>query len=151
MSKDLLRKGNTAVSLIEHLRQTLLRSRDVTRSCAAHCPLTWNKLRIDRNDGSLVEEYRIENGKVHRRRIDTTAEASTALQGQWERVTPGELTSHMTAKTVLAYWLSHKLGPDTLSRACAQNRSSASDVVAERQQLPRGMARMFGSLEPITE
>ena len=45
--------------------------------------------------------------------------------------------SHVTAKTVVAYWLSHKLGPDRLSRACSRNGSSPRDVTAKRQQLPR--------------
>jgi hypothetical protein len=88
-------------------------------------------------------EYCIENAELHRRTIDTTGEApSTALQVRWERVTPDELSSHMT--TVAAHWLCHKPGPDELSRACAQNTSLPSNEIVKREQLRRGIAELLG-------
>lgn len=94
------------------------------RSSGCTPPLVWrsslacNRLRIDANDGSPVVDYRIENGRVERRTLVLQARGNAAIEGRWERISPGQLTSHVLASTVVAHWLARKLGVHWLIRAC---------------------------------
>lgn len=79
--------------------------------------LTCNSLRIHRGDGSLILDYRIENGCVQSRTLKR-AEADTA--GEWQPVTPEQLSSHIMTNTIVAQWLRRRMGVHQLLRACSQ-------------------------------
>jgi len=79
-----------------------------------------NKLRIDPNDGSQVVEYRVENGRVERRTVENPAPETTAREAEWQELSPEQLTSHVVAKTVVAYWLYRRLGIFSLLWATGQ-------------------------------
>lgn len=83
--------------------------------------LACNRLRIDPCDGSTVAEYRIDNGCVESRTLETVAEFSTATDQRWQRLTPEQLTSHVLANTVLAQWLGRRMGVHRLVRACTES------------------------------
>jgi hypothetical protein len=73
----------------------------------------WNTLRIDPPDGSTVTEYRIDGEHVESRQV-----RDDAYDG-WKQLTPQQLTSHVLANTVVAYWLRRRMGVHRLVRACA--------------------------------
>lgn len=83
--------------------------------------LQCNRLRIDPCDGSLVAEYRIENGCVESRTLETAAKCDTATHQRWQRLTPEELSSHVMADTVVAQWLRGRMGVHSLIRACTSS------------------------------
>jgi hypothetical protein len=75
-----------------------------------------NRLRIDLNDGSPVVEYQIVDGQVERRTVITRTTAP--IEMDWRRLTAQELTAHIMANTVVAIWLSRRMGFQPLMRAC---------------------------------
>lgn len=77
-----------------------------------------NRLRIDPGNGSLVVEYRIENGLVESR----TLGAETG----WQLLNADEISSHVMADTAVAYWLRRKMGTRWLIRACTPGLSHRS-------------------------
>jgi len=98
--------------------------------------MSWNKglalrmtcrtLRIDRNDGSPVEEYRVENGRVEHRTLLAAAERSATVDDPWQRLTRDQLAAHVMANTVVAHWLSRKFGLHALIRACNKSTSASN-------------------------
>lgn len=90
--------------------------------------LACNRLRIDANDGSPVVDYRIEDGRVERRTLVLQAPGKAAIEGQWERLSPGQLTSDVLASTVVAHWLARKLGVHSLIRACNEPSFDAPEI-----------------------
>jgi hypothetical protein len=86
--------------------------------------LVCNKLCIDPCDGSLVAEYRIENGYVESRTLETVAECRTTTDQQWQRLTPEQLSSHVLADTVVAQWLRKRMGVHRLIRACSPSANN---------------------------
>lgn len=78
----------------------------------------WNTLRIDPADGSAVTEFRIDGARVQARRVRGNN------HDEWERLTPQQLTSHVLANTVVAYWLRRRMGVHQLVRACSQDSSA---------------------------
>ena len=99
--------------------------------------MTCTKLRIDPNDGSPVLEYRVEDGRVERRTVEIATPVSTASEVQWQRLTPEQLTSHVMANTVVAHWVSRRLGVRSLIRACNQHSSGVSNGAQERPRYAR--------------
>jgi hypothetical protein len=79
--------------------------------------LVCNRLRIDPTDGTSVIDYRIENGWVESRTLETGTERA---DHQWHRLTPEELSSHVMADTVVARWLRGRMGIYGLIRACTE-------------------------------
>jgi hypothetical protein len=77
-----------------------------------------NTLRIDPTDGSRVTEYRIDGDHVQSREVHSDD------AGEWKQVTPQQLTSHVLANTVVAYWLRRRMGLHQLVRACAMDSSA---------------------------
>jgi len=77
-----------------------------------------NRLRIDPCDGTRVVDYRIENGWVESRTLETGPSKGTATDQQWRRLTPEELSSHVMADTVVARWLRGRMGVYRLMQAC---------------------------------
>jgi hypothetical protein len=86
--------------------------------------LACNRLRIDPGDGSPVVDYRIENGCVESRSLETATE--------WHRLTPDELSSHVMAETVVAQWLHRRMGDRRLIRACAPSTNNDVQGYSER-------------------
>jgi hypothetical protein len=88
--------------------------------------LAFNRLRIDPGNGSPTVDYRIENGFVESRILgrDATKRSTLAIEKQWQRLTPEQLTSRLMADTVLLRWLRHRMGVYRLIRACNQGSSS---------------------------
>jgi hypothetical protein len=77
--------------------------------------MTLNTLRIDCDDGH-VTDYRIaDDGVEVRRSKDDT----------WERLTPQQLTFHITTNSAVAHWLRRRMGLYQLVRACNQDLVSA--------------------------
>src|SRR3989442_12403782 len=89
--------------------------------------LACNRLRIDPGDGSPVVDYRIENGSVESRTLETAAESSTATEKEWQRLTLEQLGSHVMADTVVAHWLHRRMGVIRLIRQCTHNSSSPTN------------------------
>jgi len=94
--------------------------------------LAFNRLRIDHGDGCPAVEYRIEDDHVHSRVLGSATERSGAIEAPWERLTSEELRSHVMADTVVARWLSRRMGVHRLIRACNQDSSFADGDVQER-------------------
>jgi hypothetical protein len=132
---------------IKPLGPVIRRSSDCTRPSERRGMLVWNKLRIDPNDGSPVVEYRIENGRVERRTLGASAQGSTTIEAQWQRLTPEQLTSHVMANTVIAHWLSRRLGARSLIRACTQHSSGVSRGAQERHYDKREV--VVGEFTPL--
>jgi hypothetical protein len=91
-----------------------LRQRDCYRQGMQNC----NTLRIDPADGSAVIEYRIDREHVESRQV------RNGRNRNWERLSPEQLTAHVLAETVLAYWLRRRMGLHQLIRACSPDSST---------------------------
>jgi hypothetical protein len=86
-----------------------------------------NTLRIDPADGSIVTEYRIDGRNVQSRQVHGDD------HGDWEQLTPQQLTAHVLANTVVAYWLRRRMGVHQLVRACSPDSSAIefeTDLIA---------------------
>jgi hypothetical protein len=64
--------------------------------------LACNTLRIDRDDGSAVADYRIEDDCVESRTLHTATDGNPDTEKQWQRLTPEQLSSHIMRDTVVA-------------------------------------------------
>jgi hypothetical protein len=93
------------------------------------CMLAFNRLRVDPGNGSPVVDYRIENGVVESRTLerDAAKTSTLAIEKQWRRLTPEQLTSRLMADKVLLRWLRHRMGVHRLIRACNQESSSPNN------------------------
>ena len=94
--------------------------------------LAWNRLRVDPGDSSPVLEYRIENGCVESRALETALEGSTTTEERWQRLTPEQLSCHVMADTVVAQWLGRRMGVHRLIQACTQSSNNAAQERSER-------------------
>jgi hypothetical protein len=92
--------------------------------------LAFNRLRIDPGEGSPAMDYRIEDGFVEKRLVESGSDASS--EDGWRRLTPEELSAHVITDTVVAHWLSRRMGVRRLIRACNQPYSSFANEVQER-------------------
>jgi hypothetical protein len=92
--------------------------------------LACKRLRIDSCDGSPVVDYRIEDGCVESRTLETAAERD--YEKQWKRLTPEQLSSHIMADTVVAHWLKSRMGVHRLIRACKSSDNNAEQRPPER-------------------
>jgi hypothetical protein len=94
--------------------------------------LAFNRLRIDPGNGSPAVDYRIGNGFVESRTLGADAPKSTlALEKQWQRLTPEQLTCRVMADMVLLRWLRQRMGVHRLIRACNQDYSSPNNPALE--------------------
>jgi hypothetical protein len=109
---------------IKVLGPVICRSSGVTDPVGGRGTLVCNRLCIDPNDGSPAVEYRIENHRVERRTREMIGEKTTTHEEQWQRLTAEQLTYHVMANTVVAHWVSRRLGLHSLIRACNQRSSS---------------------------
>ena len=94
--------------------------------------LAFNRLRIDRGDGSPVADYRIEDGCVEGRTLETATECGPATDQRWQRLTPEELSSHVMADTVVAQWLRRRMGVHSLIRACTSSGNHGAQMHSDR-------------------
>jgi hypothetical protein len=95
--------------------------------------LAFNRLRIDSGKGSPAVDYRIEDGFVESRTVETDAtnRGTLAIEKQWQRLTPEQLTSRLMADTVLFHWLRRRIGIYRLIRACNQDSASPNNPALE--------------------
>ncbi len=95
--------------------------------------LAFNRLRIDLGNGSPAVDYRIQNGFVESRTLETdaTKRSTLAIETQWQRLTPEQLTSRLMADRVLLRWLRHRMGVHRLIRACNHDSSSPNNPALE--------------------
>lgn len=95
--------------------------------------LAFNRLRIDLGNGSPAMDYRIENGFVESRTLERDAanRSTPAIETQWQRLTPEQLTSRVLADTAVAHWLLGRMGVHRLIRACNQDSLSPNSPVLE--------------------
>lgn len=94
--------------------------------------LACNRLRLDSTDGSLVEDYRIEKGRVECRILSDLDAAAT--ESEWRPLTPEQLTFHVLANRVLAQWLEHRMGVFRLVAACNPESMSSDRSRDEHPQ-----------------
>ena len=95
--------------------------------------LAFNRLRIDPGEGCPAMEYRIADDHVDSRVLDSAAERNGGIEAPWQRLTPEQLRSHVLAGTVVARWLSRRMGVHRLIRACNQDSPFADSDVQERR------------------
>ena len=93
--------------------------------------LACNRLRLDAPDGSLWEDYRIENGHVEMRVQDVEAKPQ---KGSWRQLTPEQITLHVMRNTVVARWLQRRIGLHGLLRACTQQSVAPTETEEESSQ-----------------
>ena len=87
-----------------------------------------NRLRIDLNDGCHAVDYRIQNGNVESRTLETGCETNDESEDQWRRLTADQLSSHVMADTAVARWLRGRMGTRRLIRACNQESFPGNDA-----------------------
>ena len=95
--------------------------------------LAFDRLRIDPSDGCPAVEYRIADDHVDSRVLDSAAERSSGIKAPWQRLTPEQLRSHVMADSVVARWLSRRMGVHRLIRACNQDSPFADSEAEERR------------------
>jgi hypothetical protein len=76
-------------------------------------------LRLEAPDRGAVEEYRIHDGDVEARQTQAPLEEDR----EWHRLSPEELSEHVRRGTVVAQWLTHRLGWRRLLQACVAEDS----------------------------
>ncbi len=92
--------------------------------------LECKRLCIDLGDGSPALDYRIENGCVESRSVETECECGATTDQRWQRLTPEELSSHVMADTVVAQWLRKRMGVQRLIRACTTGDAATPPAFA---------------------
>lgn len=66
-------------------------------------------LRIPSENGSPINEYRIQNGQIEFRSLDETGKPFSVTQGKWRVLDVSELQLHFALDTVVAQWLMQRL------------------------------------------
>ena len=70
------------------------------------------RLRIESADGSLINEYRIMDGRVEVRILDPGAGVYSAQQARWRTMDEKDIELHHALGTVVSKWLKVRLGSD---------------------------------------
>ena len=87
-------------------------------------------LRVDAENGLLVEEYRILDREIQAREFQLNG----AVHAEWRTLSAAELTNHVMKRTVVSYWLQKRLGWRGLLRACVADQSALfGDAESERR------------------
>src|ERR1700738_3796434 len=89
--------------------------------------LACNTLRIDRDDGSAVADYRIEDDRVESRSLYTATDGNPDTEKLWQRLTPSN--SALTLCVIPSRWLRRRMGVHPLIRACSQHFTSANEFL----------------------
>jgi hypothetical protein len=66
-------------------------------------------LRIPSKNGSPINEYRIQNGQIEFRSLDSSGQPFSVTQGKWRTLDIGEIQLHFALDTVVAQWLLQRL------------------------------------------
>ena len=66
-------------------------------------------LRIPSENGSPINEYRIQNGQIEFRSLDATGKPFSITKGKWRVLDISELQLHFALDTVVAQWLMQRL------------------------------------------
>lgn len=66
-------------------------------------------LRIPSENGSPINEYRIQNGQIEFRSLDATGKPFSITKGIWRVLDISELQLHFALDTVVAQWLMQRL------------------------------------------
>jgi hypothetical protein len=82
------------------------------------------RLRLESGDGSPEKEYRLENGNVEVRTLDSEGGSNGRTGRVWWRLTPEQLSIHVERNTVVAQWLERRLGWRRLLQACVGQEPS---------------------------
>jgi hypothetical protein len=94
--------------------------------------LACNRLRIDPGNGSPAVDYRIENGCVESRTLETDAAKSTlAIEKQWQRLTPEATNLPCNGGYGCCIMATLQNGVHRLIRACNQDGSASNNPVLE--------------------
>jgi hypothetical protein len=75
------------------------------------------RLRLETQDRSTGREYRVNEGKVEVRSLQSRGQDHSP-EGRWHRLTSQQLSIHVERKTVVAQWLERRLGWKRLLQAC---------------------------------
>lgn len=81
-----------------------------------------NQLRITSNDGSPSNEYRISNGRIEFRALDSEGKPFSYSQGKWQMLDTADLQLHFALNTVVAQWLTERL-PTMMFRSTTPARA----------------------------
>lgn len=76
-------------------------------------------LRMEAADGSATEEYRIRESNIEVRTLKTPRSEDEHC-GEWQRLTPKELTEHVQRKPALSQWLQRRIGWRRVLLACTE-------------------------------
>jgi hypothetical protein len=74
-------------------------------------------LRLEPQNGSRIEEYRVSDGRVEVRRVGSY-DAYDPPENTWQGLTPQQLRTHVERNTAVAQWLKRRLGWRRLLQAC---------------------------------
>ena len=66
-------------------------------------------LRIPSENGSPINEYRIQNGQIEFRSLDATGKPFSITKAKWRVLDVSELQLHFVLDTVVAQWLMQRL------------------------------------------
>jgi hypothetical protein len=93
--------------------------------------LTCNRLRLDAEDGSPWQDYRIDKGHVEILVPDVEANPQ---HGKWRQLTPEQIALQVMRNTVVAQWLQRRIGVRALLRACTQQSVAAKPSEEDSSQ-----------------
>ena len=105
--------------------------------------IRWNRLRVEASDGSHGMEYRIEDGRVESRNLDLTPQRGESADIGWLRLTSEQLAAHVRKGTVLAKWLSRRMGIEALLLACFRTSSGTIGITRNRPHTREAFIREF--------
>ena|SRR5580704_9376666 len=88
------------------------------------------RLRFESSDGCWAKEYRIEDGRVEVRAADPRAASVQDSGNVWRRLTPKQLSVHVERNSVVAQWLTRRLGWRRLLQACLVEEPNAWKVAS---------------------
>ena len=75
------------------------------------------RLRLEAEDRSAIQEYRVDDGRVEVRSLHPRS-GYDPPESSWYRLTPQQLRTHVERNTVVAQWLKRRLGWRRLLQAC---------------------------------
>lgn len=84
--------------------------------------ITTFNLRVEAEDGSGAEEYRVQDGDIE---VRWTPQALDNFHRdeQWRRLNASEIASHVHGNTAVAQWLRHRIGWRRLLLACTEQET----------------------------
>lgn len=90
--------------------------------------LAWTPhLKLCERDGSFVNEYRINAGRVEARALDSNGDPYPGYS-EWVSVTPEEIKLHFVKHTPMAQWLKEVLTPGGNGHTGARNSDEQQSV-----------------------